>query len=186
MVFSDVVREPAFAWLAETLGWRRLGGPQQFSQSLESVWEPDDHGTRVTYVDDHVLPLQYLIVRGSPEDVRAVHDQVSPKMPFYSLDSARTFLNPSRADHDPILALYLAALIAPAHADPEILRWFQDAMESSDPELRRAAYAATTYPAWREFEPWLRSASTSDPDPAAKDTATRALAGLTKNVWEKE
>jgi hypothetical protein len=139
----------------------------------------------VNYVDDRLLQLQYLIVRGTSEGILAVRSQVNSHVPLYTRDSVRAALQPDKGDYDPIFAIYLAALLAPPETEPEILAWYQDAMSSRDAEVRRAAYAATTYPAWRAFEQPLKLASERDPDPVARDLASRALSSLTRNIWSK-
>ncbi len=185
LVFSNIVREPAFAWLAGQLGWRPAGEPQQYAQSQERVWLADDLGASITYVDDQLLHSQYLIVEGTSEEVMTVHELVNPRAPFCSRDSVRAMLDPAGDCYDPILGLYVAALIAPPEAEPEILSWIRNAMEHPDPVVRRAAYFATSYPGWREFEPLLVQASEQDPDPEARDLATRAVASLTRHVWKE-
>jgi hypothetical protein len=185
LVFSNIVREPAFAWLAGELGWRPAGEPQEYAQSHERVWTLPDAGTTVTYVDDKLVTVQYLIVEGTDEEVAAVRESVNQRAPFYTRDSVRALLDPAADSYDPILGLYVAALIAPPEAEPEVLTWISDAMRHSNPMLRRAAYFATSYPGWREFEPLLVKASQEDPDPEAREMAARALSSLTRHVWKE-
>ena len=186
LVFANIVREPVFAQMAAELGWRAAGEPQQYANSIERVWTPDSVNAAVTYVDDRLLQLQYLIVEGPIHALMAIHESVSPRSPFYSRDLIRELMDPARPDSDPILGLYVAALIAPQEADPEILSWFADAMRHSDLAVRRAAYFATTYPGWPEFEPLLLKASEEDPTPEGRKAAAETIASLKRHAWKEE
>ncbi|MCC7173997.1 MAG: hypothetical protein IT159_02280 [Bryobacterales bacterium] len=185
LVFANVVREPAFAWAAGELGWQAAGGPREYAQSHEREWLPRGTGASVTYVDDKLVEAQYLLVGGTQEEVASVRESVSALAPFYTKDSIRVMLDPAAGSYNPILGLYVAALTAPPEAEPEILSWFRDAMAHSNPVLRRAAYFATSYPGWREFEPMLVKAGEEDPDAEARDLAVKALASLRKHVWKE-
>ncbi len=183
LVFGNIVRESAFELLAQQLGWSRLGTKPKSSLSLESVWQSEDLGPIITYVDDYLMQLQYLVVEGTPEEILAVACHVDPYLPFYTHDSIAAMMSLESSQYDPILAIYIAALIASADPDPEILSWFKVAMSSDDPSVRSAAYFATTYPGWREFKPMLTRASREDSNHDAREMAAKALSSLTSNVW---
>jgi hypothetical protein len=184
LVFTNIVRSEAFERLAEHLGWR-LVGKTQSDVSTEAAWVAPEIGAAVTYVDDRVIGLQYLAVEGTSETILAVAQKVDPFLPFYTHESVKKFLMRGAPEYDPVLALYVAALIAPPWGDPEILDWFRAAMKDPDPRIRRAAYFATTYPGWREFDEMLKERSEHDPDSEARISATKAHSSLVRNVWSK-
>lgn len=185
LVFTTIVREPTFAVLAEKLGWIRIVGPTALSSSIESIWQSNIQEAEVIYVDDQLLDLQYLIIRSTPSIILAINEQVSRFAPFYLLNDIRDFFDEASINYDPILAIYLAALLAPLEAESEFLNWFHMAMINPNADVRRASYTAATYPSWREFEQPMRSASESEQDVEAKDLATRALTSMVNNVWSK-
>ena len=107
-------------------------------------------------------------------------------MLFRSRGSVRQLMDPVGEPYDPVLGLYVAALIAPAYADAEILSWIAEAMRHPNAEVRRAACFAATYPGWREFEPLLVRAAESDPAAEVRQFASRTLDALRRNAWKEE
>jgi hypothetical protein len=152
-------------------------------QSYERVWLLPDHRTYVSYVVDHNLGVRYLAVQG--ENAEMIAESLTSQLPTLSREDVRHLVE-CAADRDAKIGTvyYVAAFVTEVY-DPELFEFFRRLLSDPQPEVRRAAIFAASYPAWREFEPLLRDLQANDPDEQVRHLAHVTLNSLEQHVWHK-
>ena len=183
LILSPDVPIDALEGAAERAGWEKvMDDPRDGNRPHRVAWEGPWEDLRVYYIDDHLIGVPYLIVRG-PDSERALED-VMETLPSHTLDPAIMNALAARESEDKKTAIRrIGVLSGAAEPDPAVLALFDAAFIDPDPEVRRAAIGAATYPAWREFEPRLEILVEHDEDESVRDLAQRALAAFRANEW---
>jgi hypothetical protein len=168
---------------AELAGWPKvLEDPREGNRPHRMAWKGPWDGLQVYYVDDHNIKVPYLIITG-PDSEQAM-EEVMESLPSYSIDTMlHDALQAGDSEAKKTAIRQLAVLGAATETDPNILAIFDAAFLDPDPEVRRLAAGATTYPAWREFEPRLELLAEKDEDESVRQRAANALAALRQHHW---
>jgi hypothetical protein len=172
-----------FALVAGRNGWFPYGPPHESELSYERRWEAEG-GAIVTWVHDHLLDVRYVHVRGG--DREAVERKVRATLPVLGRDDIHRRFAQASDQHSWIRAIYYAAAFADDSFDPDLFALFEKAMAHADPEVRRAAVFATTYPAWTEFRPVLERLRAEDASEEVRHDADVTLDALHRHMWGKE
>ena len=169
---------------AENAGWTTvLDEPRDGNRPRRLAWEGRWDDVRIYYVDDHLIKVPYLIVRG-PDREEAVLE-VRLLIPSFDLVRAIPDALCAATREDKVEAIRRIAVLAFASPPLRIvLTVFDGAFTDADPEVRRMAVGASTYPAWREFEPRLEILANGDEDDGVRDLAVRTLAALRRHDWD--
>ena len=132
---------------AQRAGWEKvMDDPRDGNRPHRVAWEGPWEDLRVYYIDDHLIGVPYLIVRG-PDSERALED-VMETLPSHTLDPAIMNALAARESEDKKTAIRrIGVLSGAAEPDPAVLALFDAAFIDPDPEVRRAAIGAATYPA---------------------------------------
>jgi hypothetical protein len=168
---------------AEFAGWSKvMEDPGDGDQPHRIAWDGPWPGLQVYYVDDHNIRVPYLIITG-PDSEQAT-EEVMESLPSYSIDTMLAdALEAADGEAKKTSIRRLAVLGAATETDPNILAIFDAAFLDPDPAVRRLAAGATTYPAWREFEPRLELLAEKDTDESVRERAAGALAALREHHW---
>ena len=160
---------------AEFAGWKKVQEDQPDGNQPHRIgWEGPWPGLKVFYIDDHVIKVKYLIITG-PNSEEAQED-VMESLPSHSIELALVeALEAGDSEAKQASIRRLAVLGAATRADPNILSIFDAAFIDPDPDVRKLAIGASTYPAWREFEPRLELLADKDEDESVRERAARAL-----------
>jgi hypothetical protein len=143
---------------------------------FELVWVTEDEKVSIHYIEDFVLGLSYVLLRGPGLDDVAdlISDEVETVPPDEVLDRGRK----AESAADMVKAAYLVAAGASSEFDREAFAILERAMEHSDPEARKAGAVASGYVEWRQCRKPLAHLAMEDPDDEVKRTAKTVLDGL--------
>jgi hypothetical protein len=168
---------------AERAGWVKVADePRDGNRPRSVIWEGPWPGLKVYYVDDHLIGVPYLLIHG-PNSEQALED-VMETLPSHAIELAIMDALAARESEDKKTSIRrLAVLGAAAEPDPHTLSIFDGAFTDPDPEVRKVAVGATTYPAWREFEPRLQIVADGDSDEGVRELAGRTLSALRRHNW---
>ena len=161
---------------------RVLGVNALFSTAYGNV------GSSIYYalglVASYALGLTPLVFIITGSDSEQAMEEVMESLPSYSIHSVLVdALEAGDREAKTTSIRRLAVLGAATETDPNILAIFDAAFLDPDPEVRRLAAGATTYPAWPEFEPRLELLAEKDQDESVRERAKRALAALREHQW---
>lgn len=147
----------------------------------ELVWRLHGGAFSVHYIEDRLIEVDYLLVRGH-DRAQVVHtvSALMPVVPIHRLveEALDAQSPPERVD-----AIRRLAASAKEEADERILYVFARYFEDPDEGVRAAAIFAATYPAWHRFEGPLRRLGDHDPSERVRDLAQRALQSLGLHGW---
>jgi hypothetical protein len=168
---------------AEQAGWERfLDDPRDGNRPHRVAWHGPWPGIDVYYVDDHLIRVPYMLIHG-PDSEQAV-DDVERVIPSYGMDRAILEALSARESEDKKAAIRRIAVLGGASPpDRAALQLFEAAFIDPDPDVRKTAVGASTYPAWREFEPRLEIVANGDQDESVRDLAARTLSALRRHDW---
>lgn len=138
----------------------------------EIIWAADDDGeTLVSYIQDFIVGMDYLLIRGENvsevvNDVKVLFDKhMYTKMEVISLWKR------SSSRNEKIKSIYQVAVIASSEFDEEIYSIFQNTASETDKDVRLAAVWGMSYIAWPEIQFLVNRYATEDPDAEVQDVA---------------
>ena len=142
---------------------------------------------RVYYIDDHLIGVPYLIVRG-PDSERALED-VMETLPSHTLDPAIMNALAARESEDKKTAIRrIGVLSGAAEPDPAVLALFDAAFIDPDPEVRRARDRRRHLPGLAGVRAALgdprrarRRRARARPRPAGAGRVSRERVGVTRS-----
>lgn len=176
---------PQVSAAAQRAGWTRVFEDPRDGHRPHRVawtgsgWPPD---VRVYYIDDHLIHVAYLLVRGAERE-RAMAT-VQLLVPAYGMERAAREALAARTPAEKITAIRgIAVLAAAGDVHRGALSIFDAGFIDPDPEVRRTTIGASTYPAWREFESRLEIMIAHDNDESVRDLARRAITALREHDW---
>ncbi|WP_329378420.1 HEAT repeat domain-containing protein [Streptomyces sp. NBC_01716] len=144
--------------------------------SAEEIWLTGDAETSVHWVNDELLDVSYIVVRGGNADSLA--ENIRSELP---MDGIPDLQARAIADRDPdvlIDTLYRTAVVAGSKYDPRafaLLRW---GLGDPDPLIRRVSLVAVSITGWERFIPILDEISKQDIVSEVRDQAARVRDGL--------
>jgi HEAT repeat protein len=168
---------------AEQAGWEQfLDDPRDGNRPRRVAWHGPWPGIDVYYIDDHLIKVPYLLIHG-PDSEQAVED-VEQVIPSYGMERALFEALFARESEDKKAAIRRIAVLGGASPpDRAALQLFEAAFVDPDPDVRKTAVGASTYPAWREFEPRLEIVANGDQEESVRDLAARTLSALRRHDW---
>lgn len=142
-------------------------------QAYEQVWATDDRATAVNYLEDPLVSLSYLSIRGADRDKLA--SKFARKMETYDPEWALELAAGAVKPETQLEAISRLAVIFPSH-DPAAFEVFKAyATAAPNPVLREAAVNAMAYRAWPEFLPLLEQIAREDPSDNVRMRANEIL-----------
>ncbi len=150
------------------------GDGQRLSQ--EEIWAKPDRTQVVAIVEDPLVHVVYLAIRGKNE--RRLAAALQSRIPTYTQSESIALARDAIAHDDRVRAIYRIAVMFPyfdAHA-LEIFRTF--AMDAQDPTLREATVDAMLYRSWPEFIPLLEQMARDDRADSVRQRVADVLAHL--------
>jgi hypothetical protein len=148
----------------------------------QKIWTTADTQTAIHYIEDALIKVRYLQVKGAePEKVaRQIHasgETFDREDMLYMLDHAS---QPAEAFD----AIYFACIVAPEQYDREYFERFEKMFSHADAEVRRAAIFAVAYFPWPQFRAVLERLVSDDAE--VSYDAEVMLDSLIDNVWESD
>ncbi|MCX4395279.1 MULTISPECIES: HEAT repeat domain-containing protein [unclassified Streptomyces] len=150
--------------------------------SDEEIWLTNDAETAAHWINDELLDVSYITVRGV--NAAALADSIRSELP---MDDIPKLQARAIADRDPdvlIDTLYRTAIVACSSYDPKafaLLRW---GLNDPNPLIRRVSLLAVSITGWESFAPTLDEIIKQDPVDEVRDQAARvrdALKSETEN-----
>jgi hypothetical protein len=150
--------------------------PRGQDRPYEDVWVDRDEQTWIHYIEDHLVDLRYLVVKGT--DVSAVESEARQLLPAYQAEDARRAWDTATTADERVEAVYLLALTAGPEDRSRAVAALQAASSDGDPAVRHALVLATTYVGWPELRRLLELLAKNDSVDAVRQEARLALDGL--------
>jgi hypothetical protein len=171
----------------DTLAWReewsiQASIPRTQDNPYEVVFTAED-GTSIHYIEDFLLGVSYLLLRG--EEPALVAERVRKKLPTYSVDEIKRLVAQGKTRDEQIRAIYLVAAATTPRFDASLYRLFEITLASNNPEVRSAAILGMGYAAWPEFKALLQPIEATDPDARVREDARAMLESL-ERVWRND
>jgi hypothetical protein len=147
---------------------------------FELVWLTDDEETSIHYIEDTVLALNCVLVRG--EEVDEVVELI--RADVETVPREEVLARGRRAEGTWLVnAAYLVAATASSDYDAEAFAIVERAAEAAEPDARRAAAVSMGYLEWPESRERLERLAHEDPDPDVRQTASTILEALAE-LWD--
>lgn|SRR5262245_99456 len=150
----------------------------------ERIWITEDQSTFLSYLEDRAIGLRYLSLQG--KDSEELAEKIKQMIPVVPLDTVYKMLEEAKSRDEWIAGIYHAAAVSSEELDSRLLNYFEKAMAHPEPDVRKAAVFAASYPGWRELRDPLEKLRDHDPDPTVRTMADMTLNALAQNVWDKE
>jgi hypothetical protein len=174
VLYDDVTRQH-FQDAARTLGLEQHPAPPHLDDGVhEEVWATPDQRSAVNYLEDPILGLSYIVMRGDPHG-RLTHAMAS-RIQIFSPEEAIEFAVQEVDTRPQVEAIYRLAAMFPEH-DPQVMEIFRAyATKSGDPTVREATVNAVGYWRWPELESLLEDVLRLDDNAGVKERARAVLA----------
>jgi len=178
VLYDDVTRLD-FQKAAKAAGLEQHPAPKgDHDGGHEEVWATADKRSAVNYLEDPILGLSYIVIRGDP------HGNLTHKMAetiqLFSPEEAVEFGQQEINTRPQVEAIYRLAAMFPEH-DPQVLEVFRTyATKPGDPTLREATVNAMGYRRWPEFKPLLEEIEKKDDNAGVKERVRAVLALYSK------
>ncbi len=150
---------------------------------FEKVWRSRDEASAIHYVEDPLIGLRYLLLRGANQD--AIAEQIREAIGILGREALSNEYQQATGPGELERSLrQMAVTAAPHRPDPDWLARFQQAGIHDSPRVRRAVVLAAVYTGWRGLAPLLTDLAAADPDQAVRSLARQALESLNCKDWQ--
>jgi hypothetical protein len=142
----------------------------------ESIYVTQDGTTGIHCIDDPLVDMTYLVVRGPRAD--EVADAIRKSAAIIDRDAALRMMADARTARERMRAVACVALTSPESFDPETFELLRRAFQDPDSDVRKTAAWVAVYPAWPELRPLLETMRETDPNEELRADAARLLGGF--------
>jgi len=162
------------AWKHNWLRWdEHQPGPDS---PYEMIWITKDQQSSLHFVKDHLIGVDYFLAEGPKAE--ELMEQVKSEFKTYNLDELLAKAKRAKGRDQNIEVIYQLAVAAPAKADNQVLRVFEESATAKDADVRQAVIVAAGYVQWPEMETLLQRLAHDDPAPGPRHDAALMLEGL--------
>lgn len=168
---------------ADRAGWelrRRVERAER--AALELVWFTPGVDASIHYIEDFLVDVAHLLVRGVER--RAGAELARQVMPTVDVTALVADAWSARGREARVRAIRRLAVAQGPERDGAALEVFLAYLQDPDPRVREATVFATAYPAWSDFAGTLARLAREDPEPAVRDMAQRMRESLARHGWE--
>jgi hypothetical protein len=173
--------------LASRYGWHRVdmdGAPPE--SHIAGLWQSNDDGAHVAYVDDPVAGFGYLMVPSGPEG-KALTETLAKDLSLIDDDRAIELAANAKGPDQVRTANMALGLLAHGPFREDLFFVLVGGLADLDENTQESVIDALAYTTWPEFEDPLRGliadASTSD---RIREKAERLLASHLETAWNRE
>jgi hypothetical protein len=166
-------------FLSEDLRWtlrKVIKADPERSIPHESTFVTKDKQTGIHCIDDPLVHMTYLVVRGL--NVAGVTESIRQATDIIEGDAAASLMDDATTPAEKARAIACVALTAPEFFDAETFERLRRGFHDPDPDVRKTAAWGTVYPAWQELRPLLEAMRDRDPVDELRADAARLLAGF--------
>ncbi len=176
LVFTQAPERRHLRRTAYTLNWdveEEYDRDPVTDQPYELVFVTGDQRTKISYIEDHICEMQYLLFRG-----RDIQREAAKAAKAFDLlepaDLPAAALPPATSDRArATLRVGLCAAYLPTQVVEEVA---VAGLHASDPDVRAAAALAIAYAERFDLAPLLRAAAEREEDPKARRELSRLAA----------
>lgn len=163
--------------------WLLWGENQRSDKApYEIVWISDSQHTTIHFIDDHLIGLKYLVIKGTKVDeVTEFVLHLFPSKLYRQSDIFQMLENASMVQ-DRIQAIHHVGVAAPSEFDPMFYKVFEQELQSSDPAIRLAMILVLSYVDWTEVKKLVKTIAVSDLNPEVREAASNLLESYNINV----
>ena len=140
------------------------------------VWFTQDERAEIHYVEDSLVGLSYVTLRG--EDADIVEQQIRRDCELWELPQALSDLRQAVDRNDRLRSVYAVALTAPAEQDEQIVDLYREVASDSDSGIRQSVIVATGYLPWPALQELVRELQSHDPADHVRKNAEIMLEGI--------
>lgn len=163
IVLKPGVSRDEVGFLAARYEWWLLSIGRESDEYIRDEWRAKDDGTFVVYIEDPVVNLPYLLVKGPSAD--AVAETIRRGLPVWSSAEAAELLARAADWRDKAAAVHFIALGAPPREDESVVDVLERMSRDPDPHVRRAVVISIGYLAsWPALRTLLETIEREDPD----------------------
>lgn len=175
VALDRTVTREEFARAAEAIGFTRheIRPADSSGRAYEEVWSTPDRITAVNYLEDPLVGVTYLMLRG--HDVEHYATQFAFRIA--AIDGGHAFELAAGAGSAQN-ATWGLGLLAVTHLEPDsdVIAFMTSVAENSpEPTVRFAAVRAMAYRGWRDFVPVLERVAAHDADAQVRALSERVL-----------
>lgn len=149
--------------------------PASDERPYEDMYVDRDEETVIHYLDDNLVGLRYLVIKGPDADT--IERDARELLPTYRPDDATKAWTTAATLEQKTQAVHLLALATDPKERASAVEALQSAAADPDPRVRRAVILASTYVGWPELRTLL-SALAEDSDESVHRDAQLASEGL--------
>lgn len=164
------------AWSNGWLLWNEI--ERSDSTPHEVVWVLKDQKTSIHFVEDFVIDVDYLVIKG-PDADKVLKEAVS-SLDSYDKNDILELAKKAAKPEERIRAVYYAGAAGAGPFDRDLFGVIERAAEDEDAKVRRAAIVATGYLEWAQARKLLERLARDDPDDRVREDAKLMLEGLGK------
>jgi len=181
MVLKDDVDEDDIDGLAFNANWDLIEVAKEDPREgtpYQVIWATEGEREAIHYINDHVLNLRYVLVKGNAPD--NVLWEIRKTLHVYEVSEIIEELNSATEADAIVKAINKLAVAAPQSFDFETYNLFKKYAAHPDPEVRSAVIFAMSYPAWKEFRQLVEQLGLNDPNSEVRETAQYFLEGYSR------
>jgi hypothetical protein len=162
--------------LAWDLDWDVVDLRREEAGAFVDIWITYDKRAEIHHVDDEPIGMRYLTVRGDGRD--EVVRQIRENCDLWSHEEAREALRDATDRNQKLVALYAAALTAPAEQEDDFVDEVLVMARDEDPGVRQAVIIATGYLPWPGMVHIIEEVLINDPVEHIRQNAAILIEGI--------
>lgn len=157
-------------------GWIYLGQMEQTEREpFQMEWRTEDKKTSVTYIEDFVIRVNYLFIRGEKVNEAVSKAEEMFREVIYTREEILNMWQQAKDRNQKIVGIYYVGASASSYYKEEIYRAFEEAFRDTDLEVRLAAVWAVSCLAWPKVRELLGRISEIESDTEVEDAIKSLL-----------
>ncbi|MFI9309552.1 HEAT repeat domain-containing protein [Streptomyces triculaminicus] len=157
--------------------WNLVEMGEEGAEVYIDIWQTDDEKTEIHYVEDRLIGLNYLTLRGGGVDMEV--QRIETALQLWSLDDALESLRVVTGRDEWLVTIYAIALTAPEGEErDDVVDVFREFAADPDPGIRQAVVVATGYRTWPALVEIVEELHRNDPVDHVRKNAGILLEGI--------
>jgi hypothetical protein len=176
LVLKPTVGEPHLLQVARARKWILDDVGDDNADTYIDVWLTADERTEIHYVEDSLVGLKYVTVRG--EEADSVAESIRTDCDLWTLPEALAALRAATTKDERLMTAYAVALTAAGNQDPAVVDAFRVLAGDPDEGIRQSVVVATGYLPWSALVELVRQLRDTDPVAHVRENAHVLLEGI--------
>ncbi|HEU5161290.1 MAG TPA: hypothetical protein VFU43_30135 [Streptosporangiaceae bacterium] len=176
IVLKPGVTRDAIGSVGSWHDWWLLSVGREDEKYIRDEWRTSDGETFITYLEDPVVRLPYIVVRGPLAE--SVGQVIRESLQVWSIEEAEDLLAHAESSSDKVNAIYFLALSS-SEENESVVSALERMSHDNDPRVRRAVVIGIGYLAWwPALRTLLETIRSHDLDEGVRRDAGYVLADL--------